>query len=82
MNNELLATLEYIEQERGISKEQLVDAVEKAILTASRKSIHPASNLAVKLDRQTGEIRAWAQLEVVDTFPNLSLIHISEPTRH
>ena len=36
MNNELLATLEYIEQERGFSKEQLVDAVEKAILTASR----------------------------------------------
>ena len=78
MNNELLATLEYIEQERGISKEQLVDAVEKAILTASRKSIHPASNLAVKLDRQTGEIRAWAQLEVVDTFPNNDQITIEK----
>ena len=78
MNSELLATLEYIEQERGISKEQLVDAVEKAILTASRKSIHPASNLAVKLDRQTGEIRAWAKLEVVDTFPNNDQITIEK----
>ena len=78
MNNELLATLEYIEQERGISKEQLVDAVEKAILTASRKSIHPASNLAVKLDRHSGEIKAWAKLEVVDTFPNNDQITIEK----
>ena len=78
MNSELLATLEYIEQERGISKEQLVDAVEKAILTASRKSIHPASNLAVKLDRHSGEIKAWAKLEVVDTFPNNDQITIEK----
>lgn len=78
MNSELLATLEYIEQERGISKEQLVDAVEKAILTASRKSIHPASNLAVKLDRHSGEIKAWAKLEVVGTFPNNDQITIEK----
>lgn len=69
MNSELLATLEHIEQERGISKEQLVDAIEKALLSASRKSIHPASNLEVKLDRGTGEVRAWAKLEVVEVFP-------------
>ena len=36
MNHELLAILEYIEQERGVSKDQLIDAVEKALLTASR----------------------------------------------
>ena len=70
MNNELLAILDYIEQERGISKEQLVDAVEKAILSASRKSIHPASDLEVKIDRSTGEIKAWAKLEVVEVTPN------------
>ena len=58
MNHELLAILEYIEQERGISKEQLAEAVEKALLSASRKSIHPASDLEVKLDRSTGEIKA------------------------
>ncbi|MEI3004677.1 MAG: NusA N-terminal domain-containing protein [Victivallales bacterium] len=47
-------------------------------MTASGKSSHPASNLAVKLDRQTGEIRAWAQLEVVDTFPNNDQITIEK----
>jgi N utilization substance protein A len=70
MSNELLTVLEYIEQERGISREFLVDAIEKAILSASQKSIHPASKLSVKLDPKSGDIRAWASLEVVDEFPN------------
>ena len=70
MNNELLATLEYIEQDRGISKIQLIDAIEKALLTAARKSIHPASDLTVKLNPKTGDIRAWAKLRVVDAFAN------------
>ncbi|MBN2642007.1 MAG: transcription termination/antitermination protein NusA [Victivallales bacterium] len=76
MANELLTILEYIEQERGISRDVLTQAVEKALLSASRKSIHPAKNLTVKLDRNSGEIKAWAQLEVVDSFPTSDQILI------
>lgn len=78
MNNELLAVLEYLEQERGIGKERLAEAVEKAILNASRKSIHPASNLEVKLDLKTGDIKAWALLEVVQKNPNNDQISIDK----
>ena len=78
MTSELLATLEYIEQERGISKEQLVAAVEEAILKASSKAIHPASSLSVKLNRTTGELQAWAKLEVVESFPNNDQILLPE----
>ena len=67
MANELLTILEYIEQERGISREILAQAVEKALMTASRKSIHPAKELIVKVDKDTGDIKVWAKLEVVDT---------------
>ena len=70
MSNELLTLLEYVEQQRGITRESLIRALENAILTASRKSIHPASNLTVKIDPATGKIRAWAQLEVVDSIPS------------
>ncbi len=77
MNHELLAILDYMEQDRGVSKEQLIDAVEKALLTASRKSIHPASDLEVKIDRTTGDIRAWANLEVVEANPNNDQILLS-----
>lgn len=70
MSNELLTILEYIEQERGITRDSLVKALENAILTASRKSIHPASDLVVKIDPPTGRIQAWARLEVVEDNPN------------
>lgn len=70
MNNELLTILEYIERERGISRDLLIKALETAILSASRKSIHPASTLSVKVDPNTGVIQAWAKLEVVAENPN------------
>jgi len=70
MNNELLTILQYIEQERGISRAMLVKALETAILSASRKSIHPASNLTVRIDPENGSIKAWAKLEVVEENPN------------
>lgn len=70
MSNEMLTVLEYIEQERGISRENLIKALENAILTASRKSISPASDLEVKIDPRTGKIQALAKLEVVESNPN------------
>ncbi len=80
MNNELLATLESIEQERGISKEQLMEAIENAILTAARKTrvIVPARELAVQMDRKTGAIRAWAKLQVVESAPTEDQITLFE----
>ena len=69
MNNELLAMLEYIEQERGISKEQVVKALEQAILSAYKKSAHPATDLNVEVNLRTGELKAWARLKVVEEFP-------------
>lgn len=38
MSNELLTILEYIEQERGISRDVLVKAIETALLSASKKA--------------------------------------------
>ncbi len=77
MNNELLATLDYIEQERGISREVLIDAIEKAILSASKKSIHPANDVEVKIDRASGLIKAWAKLEIVESTPTCDQILIA-----
>ena len=77
MNNELLSILEYIEQERGINRDQLVGALEAAILSASKKSIHPASDITVKMDPKTGDIRAWAKLEVVDGLPTVDQLIIA-----
>lgn len=69
MSNEMLTLIEYLAQNRSISRETLIKAMENAILSASRKSIHPASELKVKIDPASGSIKAWAVLEVVDHIP-------------
>ena len=35
--NELLSLLEYIEQERGIDRDELIDAIENSLVSAGRK---------------------------------------------
>jgi N utilization substance protein A len=66
MNSELLAVLEYMERERGIDRETLLKAVESALLSASKKSVSPAKDLRIEIDRKTCVIRAFARVQVVE----------------
>ncbi len=66
MNNELLTILEYIEQERGIDRSVLIEAVQKALKSAAKKGLNAATELDVTIDEITGEIKVIAQLEVVE----------------
>ena len=66
MNSELLAVLEHMERERGINRETLLKAVESALLSASKKSVSPAKDLRIEIDRKTCAIRAYARVQVVD----------------
>lgn len=77
MSNELLTILNYIEQERGISRESIVNALETAILNAARKSL-TATNLRVEIDPRSGKIQVIAQLEVVEKKENGDQLEIAE----
>jgi transcription termination/antitermination protein NusA len=67
MNSELLALLEYIEQERGIDRETMITVLEGALVSAARKSVdQPADDLNVDFDKNTGEYKVWAKLDVVE----------------
>src|SRR6202453_2953057 len=66
MSQEFIAMLDYMEKERGIKRELLLDAVQAALLAAARKSFGPASDLTVSLDPKTGKISAIAKLLVVE----------------
>ncbi|MEI7435548.1 MAG: transcription termination factor NusA [bacterium] len=66
MNNELAAILGYMEKERGINRETLFLTLEDALLTASRKSVGPARNLRVSIDRKSAAIKAFATVTVVE----------------
>jgi len=71
MNGELIAVLEYLQREKGIDKETLLQAVEQALLQASKKSVGPARELRIEIDRKTGAIRAIATLIIVETVANI-----------
>ena len=66
MNNELLAVVEHMERERGISRETLLTAIESAVLGAAKKSVSPAQELRIVIDRKTYDFKAFAQVTVVE----------------
>lgn len=67
MNSELVAILNYMEKERGIDREILVEAVESALQTAARKSARPGEELRISIDRTSYDIRAFLSYEVVES---------------
>lgn len=70
MTNELLALFEYYEKEKGIKRDTMIEALETALLSASRKSIGPAREMRIKIDPEKGDIRAFATLLVRDRVTN------------
>src|SRR5207248_11101441 len=70
MNAEFIAMLDYLERERGIKREILLEAVSNALLSASKKSVGASRDLRIDINSKTGEIRALANLVVVDQVAN------------
>ena len=65
MNRELIMVVEQLGREKGIAKEVLFEALESALLSASRKSLGPADNVRIHIDRKTGQFRAFCRKKVV-----------------
>lgn len=76
--NELLSLLEYVEQERGISRNELIDALEKSLASAGRKSIEYGKEIRVKVNRHTGLINAYVDFEVSEGPTQGDYINIEE----
>ncbi len=53
--------LRLLEQEKGISLDVVVDAIETALLSAYHKTPGARSNARVELDRRTGHVVVWAR---------------------
>src|ERR1700676_5290698 len=70
MNAEFIAMLDYLERERGIKREILLEAVSNALLSASKKSVSASRDLRIDINPKTGEIRALAKLLVVEDVTN------------
>jgi N utilization substance protein A len=70
MNSEFIAMLDYLEREKGIKREVLVEAVQNALLSASKKAVETGRDLRIEIDPKSGEIRAIAKLIVAEKVTN------------
>lgn len=66
MNKDLIAIFEYLEREKGIKRELIIDAIEESLRAAARKSIKGYINVNVQVNPRNGDIQVTAQKEVVD----------------
>ena len=75
--SELMLALEQIEKEKGISKDIIIEAIEKSLLDACKKDFGKSDNVTVNMDRQTGAIEVYAAkrvvMEVEDSATEISL---------
>ncbi len=69
MSAELLFALDELEKEKGIDKEIIIAAIEEA-LNASYGKSETENNTRVEFNRETGEIKVFAQKEVVEVVEN------------
>ena len=70
MVSELKALFEYYQKEKGIDRAKMVEALQSALLAASKKSIGPARELRIEIDPDKGTIKAFARLLVAETVEN------------
>src|SRR6266705_3421037 len=66
MNRELITVIEQIGREKGIDKEILFEALESALLSASRKTLGAADNERMQIDRKSGDLRVYCRKKVVE----------------
>jgi len=66
MNLNLLEALEQLEEEKGISKDEIIEILERALVSAYKKNFGTSKNVEVKIDRMTGDIQLYQVFDVVE----------------
>ncbi|ARD49332.1 transcription termination/antitermination protein NusA [Sporosarcina sp. P37] len=66
MSSELLEALTALEQQKGISRDVLVDAIEAALVTAYKRNFNQAQNVRVDLNLEKGTMAVYSRKDVVE----------------
>jgi len=79
MSSEILAVLEYMEKEKGISREDMIATIESAVKAAAERGVNGSGDLRVEINPKTGTMKAWTQLLVVESVSDTATeIHIDK----
>jgi N utilization substance protein A len=66
-NREFIEALNQLEKEKDISKDVLLETLENSLLAACKNHFGKADNIKVNINRDTGEVKVYAEREVVET---------------
>jgi len=66
-NHELLEALNILEQEKNISKDTLLEAIENSLVTACKNHFGKSENVKVYIDPETCEFNVYQEKTVVET---------------
>ena len=61
MNAEFINALNELEEEKGISKEVLLDAIKTALVAAYKRDFGMSQNARVDIDETTGVLKVFAE---------------------
>ena len=81
MNNQLLAVVQHIENERGVSREIVITAIEQAIQQAARKNHDVTNDLRVVIDRKDLSLHVYDTLVASDEETGPGFISLARAVR-
>ena len=81
MNNQLLAVVQHIENERGVSREIVITAIEQAIQQAARKNHNVTNDLRVSIDRTDLSLHVYDTLVASDEETGPGFIPLARAVR-
>ena len=67
-SEEFINAVDYITKEKGISKDIVFEGMEQALTTAYKKNFDSKTNVKIDINRDTGEIKVYSYLVVVDDY--------------
>ena len=66
MSSEILDALTALEQQKGISRDVLIEAIEAALVTAYKRNFNQAQNVRVDINLATGTMIVYSRKDVVE----------------
>jgi N utilization substance protein A len=66
MNKDLIAIFEYLEREKGIKRDVVIQAIEDSLKIAAKKSINNVGNVTISIHPKSGDIEVVAEKEIVE----------------
>ena len=65
-NKELILALDELEKEKGIKKEEVLESIRTALITAYKRNFDALENVDVKMDEKTGATHVFSIKEVME----------------